>query len=108
MAKKILVAALILILFGLMLVLYQDPQMRLVFTPIPSGTTGRSFAGNSGTNAFAPGIGSLATSGTSLAFDSTAIVESLLGAGLAGIGLVLVVVEILTGSLQRAEVQEAE
>lgn len=89
--------------------LYQDPQIRLALAPVQSVTTSsRSFTGNSGASGFAPGIGSLATSGTSLAFDSIAIVESLLGAGLAGIGLVLVAVGILTGSLQRAEVQEAE
>ncbi|MDG6994481.1 MAG: hypothetical protein JRN52_01050 [Nitrososphaerota archaeon] len=100
MARKILLAALILILCGLALILYQDPQIRLIFGSSQSSSTTSSFPSRFGISS--------ATSGISIQYDAAAIIESLVGAGFAGIGLVLVVVEMLTGSVQRLEVREVE
>ncbi|MDG6997873.1 MAG: hypothetical protein JRN15_02025 [Nitrososphaerota archaeon] len=100
MARKILLAALILTLCGLALILYQDPQLRLIFSSSQSSSPASSFASRFGISS--------TTSGISIQYNAAAIIESLAGAGLVGIGLVLVVVEMLTGSVQRLEVQEAE
>ncbi len=88
MAKRILVVALILIIAGVSLVVYHDPQFRQAVTPSsssPSSSSSLRFV-----------TGSSSTSQTILSYSAVDIIESLLGLGVVGVGLVLVGLEIFS------------
>lgn len=100
MGRKVLAAALILIAGGLILILLHDPQFQLIFSSstsnVRSGSASSSFP-------FAT-AGAVSTGSTTVAYNALDIIESLVGAGFVGIGLVFIAVEIASRS-PRSRVQ---
>lgn len=90
MGRKVLAAALILIACGLILILLHDPQFQLIFTSsssnLRSGSAGSSFP--------IATSGGVSNGGTTVAYNALDIIESLVGAGFVGIGLVFIAIEI--------------
>lgn len=96
MGRKFLVAALILIAGGLILILFQDPQFQLIF----SSSTSNSRNGSAGSSFSFATTGAVSTTGTTIAYNALHIIESLVGAGFIGIGLVFIAIEIASRSPQ--------
>jgi len=105
LVQKLLLAALVFVVVGLVLLIIPDPQFRLIFsgaTPGGFSTTRfifgngtgfpRNFTGNGGFN-FTRGAGGAAARAAFLGFNTGSIIESILGAGLVSVGVVLMVVE---------------
>lgn len=95
MGKRTFILAIILIIVGVALVVYQDPQFRLALNS--SSTTS---GGSTSSSRFVTGDSSSQTIST--AYNATDIIESLLGVGLVGIGLVFVGIEMFSYSLRTA------
>jgi hypothetical protein len=100
MGRMILLSSLILILGGLALLIYTDPQFRLIFssggTTLGSGSSFTTFARNfTGTFSgnFTRFAGRGATRATAFGFSTTSEIETLVGVGLAAVGVVLVGIE---------------
>ncbi|MDG6904775.1 MAG: hypothetical protein JRN20_03200 [Nitrososphaerota archaeon] len=100
MGKKTFILAVIIIVIGVALIVYHDPQFRFAYNAI-TGTTAKSSTPSS-TGGFPGGFtggfpgGSVVSVGSSsssqaisTAFSALDILESVLGAGLIGVGLVL-------------------
>lgn len=92
MGRRTLILAIILIVAGLALIVYQDPQFRLALNT--SSTT------SSSSTRFVSGGSSQSITTT---YDATHIIESLVGVGLAGIGLVFVGIEMFSRSIRTIE-----
>jgi hypothetical protein len=105
LVQKILLAALVFVVVGLVLLIYPDPQFRLIFSggtapgfsttrfTVGNGTGfPRNFTGTGGFN-FTRGAGTGAARAALLGFNAASIIESLLGVGLISVGVVLIVVE---------------
>jgi hypothetical protein len=101
--------AILLIGAGSLLLIYQDPQFALIFksstsnspsTTSPSGSSFFAFSGSSGASS--------SSSGITVAYSALDIIESLIGAGLVGFGLVLVGVGMLTGSVRTGVEQDVK
>ena len=102
MVKKLLLASLVFVAVGLVLLIYPDPQFRLIFSG--AGTTGfpttftftgnrtafggGGFPGGNFTRGAGRGFGAAA-----FGFNTVSIIESLLGVGLVAVGAVLIAVE---------------
>ncbi len=106
MGKRAFVVAIILVVVGLLLVVYRDPQFGLIFRSATSSSTpaGSSFP-SSGSSFFtsAASTSRAASSSITVAYSALDIIESLLGAGLVGIGLVLACV----GMLSQARIERS-
>lgn len=83
MAKRTLILAMIVIIIGVSLVAYIDPHLRQAVSP--STSTSRLLSGS----------GSIAQASS---YDARDIIQSLLGVGMVGVGLILVGVEIFSPS----------
>jgi hypothetical protein len=97
MSRLVSIIGIILIVGGLALVIYQDPQFKLIFassTPAPA-TVGGSFFNRS------PSSSGTSSSSVTVPFNSADIIESLLGAGLVGIGLVFLVFQMVSSSFSK-------
>ena len=88
MGRKALIIAIVLIVVGVALIVYQDPQFRLAINSSSTTTSSSStrFAGGSSTQTI------------STAYNATDIIESLVGAGLVGVGLVFVGIGMFSSS----------
>jgi hypothetical protein len=95
MGKRTLILAIVLIIAGVALIVYQDPQFRLAIN-----TSSTSSPSPSSTSRFVTGGGSSSQSITT-SYNALDIIESLAGAGLVGIGLVFVGVEMFSASLKQ-------
>lgn len=96
-----MLASLVFVVVGLVLLIIPDPQFRLIFsgaTPggfsttrftFGNGTIPRNFTGFN----FTRGAGGFAARNAFLGFNTASIIESILGAGLVSVGVVLMVVE---------------
>ena len=92
---------------GLVLLIYTDPQFRLIFSgagttgfpttgfrtngTFPGGFNGTFRGGNFTRGA---GVGAL---GRVLSFNAASVIESLLGVGLVGVGIVFIAIELFMG-----------
>jgi hypothetical protein len=101
LARKLLLAALIFVAVGLVLLIYPDPQFRLIFSGAGARgfpTTGFTFTGNrTGAGGFPRGNFTRPAGtgvGAVLGFNAVSIIESLLGVGLVGVGAVLIAIEL--------------
>ncbi|HZW56452.1 MAG TPA: hypothetical protein VFF30_09205 [Nitrososphaerales archaeon] len=100
MVKKTLLSSLILVVAGLALLVYADPQFRLIFaggSTLGSGFPTTRFSFNSTfprsfNGTFVP-RGSLGSRAAALGFNAASIIESLIGVGLVGVGIVFLVIE---------------
>jgi hypothetical protein len=104
LASKLLLGALVFVVVGLVLMIYPDPQFRLIFSggatsgfpttrfDVGNGTGfPRNFTG--GFN-FTRGAGAGAAARDALlGFNTASILESILGVGLISVGVVLIAVE---------------
>jgi hypothetical protein len=88
MAKRTLVLSMILIIVGLALIIYHDPQFSQVVTPASSSSSNPSLRFVSGTQG--------ASGQTIVPYSAVDIIESLLGAALIGFGLVFTGMEIFS------------
>ena len=104
MGRKLLLSSIIIIVIGLFLLVYSDPQFRLIFAtggtaPGGSGfpTTGFNFRGNGTFRNFNGTIprtlGSGRAAAAILGFNAISIIEALLGVALIAVGLVFVGIE---------------
>lgn len=100
MGKTAFVTAVILIVVGLLLVVYRDPQFGLIFQSStgPSTPAGNSFPSTGSSFFTSASTARAASSSITVAYSALDIIESLLGAGLVGIGLVLACVGVLIPS----------
>ena len=107
MVKKLLICSVVMVVAGLALIIFSDPQFRLIFST--SGTSGfpttRSFTfngtiptGGFNRTTFPGAGGGAAFRGIGSSFNATAIIESLVGTGLIGVGVVLVLIDMFLGS----------
>jgi hypothetical protein len=101
LAQKLLISALIFVIVGLVLLIIPDPQFRLIFSGgatsgfpttrfVFNGTFPGNFTGGGGFN-FTRGAGTRGAS--AFGFNTVSILESILGAGLVSVGVVLMVVQ---------------
>jgi len=86
MERRILLLAVVLVVAGIALTIYQDPQFKFAYDSL----IGSSSSGSASTATFVSASRTTASTQLSLTYNSTAIIESLLGAGLVGIGLVFI------------------
>jgi hypothetical protein len=103
LVKKLLLGALVFVVVGLVLLIYPDPQFRLIFNGGATGgfpTTRFTFGNGSGFARNFTGGGFNFTRGAGagraasiLGFNTASIIESILGAGLVSVGVVLIVIE---------------
>ncbi len=102
MVRKVLLSSLVLIVVGLVLVVYADPQFRFILTSLAGGAVqpARSFNGTfafprsaNGTFTRSVRSGNFATFGSGFGFNAFAISESLVGVALISVGLILVGIE---------------
>ena len=102
MARKLLIGALIVVVIGLVLLIYPDPQFRLIFSGGATGLANRGAFGNGtvfnrnftgGGFNFTRGAGTGAARAAILGFNAASIIESIAGAGLVSVGVVLIAIE---------------
>ena len=102
MVSKLLLCSLIFVVVGMVLLILPDPQFRLIFSGgATSGfpTTRFSFGNGTGfPRNFTGGFNFTRGAGggafrSALGFNAASIIESILGAGLISVGVVLIVVE---------------
>jgi hypothetical protein len=102
LVRKLLLGALVFVIVGLVLLIYPDPQFRLIFSGgVTSGLSTTRFTFGNGTSFFrnftAGGFNFTRTAGVGraalLGFSAASIIESLLGVGLISLGVVLIAME---------------
>jgi len=108
MVRILPLVALVLIALGIALTIYQDPQFKFAYNSLTgssssSGTTSSS----SSSNSFVSSRTQTSTQ-LSLSYSSTAIIESLVGAGLVGIGLILAGVSMLAIGQSKPQTRDVE
>ena len=94
MGKRTLIIAIVIIIIGVALIVYQDPQFRLALNSSSTSSTP-----SSSPTRFVTAGGSASQSITT-SFSAMEIIESLIGLGLVGIGLVFVGIEMFSVSIR--------
>jgi len=102
LSRKLLLAALVFVVLGLIFIIYPDPQFRLIFSraSVPGLSTTRFTFGNgtgfprnfTGAGGFNFTRGASART-AALGFSAASIIESIIGVGLISVGVVLMAVE---------------